>query len=231
MSQKNLSEFETSGVECPTCSRIFDGENGMKVHHAQAHGQSIAGRRVECSFCGSSFRRKEAASTDSDQEFCSRDCYHSWNKETGARSGENNPQYKEPVELECEWCESKYKVPPVHKESRFCSADCRHEWLSSRTGRDNPLWQGGTDWYTSIRQELGPTGWHTLRKEHLGDECELCGDETSPRGRDLSLHHIVPVLSGGTNGAYNFMTLCEPCHSKVESYCSDLPGFDTFLTE
>lgn len=185
-------------------------------------------QRKKCDQCGGFF---EKVPSKSNQRFCSENCYHTYVRETGILKGENNPCYKERLVLECEWCHSEYKVPPVHKNSRFCSADCRHEWLSSRTGKEHPLWEGGTDWYTTIRQELGPTGWHTLRKKNLKNKCELCGVDESPNGRDLSLHHIVPVLSGGTNSEYNFMTLCEPCHSNVESYCSDLPGFEKVLLE
>jgi len=232
MRQKELTDFQTSGVECPTCGRDdFSKEGHMKSHHARVHGESIAGEKVECAYCGKSFRRPEGNQTESDNEFCSMECYQSWNRDTGALAGENNPQHKEPLTLECEWCDSAYEVPPVHEDSRFCSAECRHDWMAHRTGPDHPLFNGGHEYYRAVRRALGPTGWGTLRQEQLGDKCDMCGSEESPRGRDLSLHHIIPVMAGGTNHGDNFMTLCEPCHSEAESYCSDLPGFDRILAE
>jgi hypothetical protein len=181
----------------------------------------------KCDRCGVKYEVREK----SDKRFCNRECYHSYNKETGRLKGESNPQYKEPVELECEECSETYFVPPVHSGSRFCSTECHNEHKRSITGPEHPLYKGGYDYYVAIRSGLSSVGWETHRQRHNKDECEICGAETSPHGNDLSLHHIVPVLSGGTNGAYNFMTLCEPCHSKAESYCSDLPGFGSVLVE
>lgn len=231
MSQHTLDEYQSSGIECPRCDYSSDGYQGLGAHWRHNHDGIPPWKKTECEFCGGVFSRASGNRTDSDNEFCSRDCYHSWNKETGALAGENNPQHKEPLTLECEWCGSEYEVPPVHKDSQFCSRECHYEHESTITGPDHPLHQGGRDYYVAIRRALGPTGWGSLRKKHNADKCEMCGAETSPRGRDLSLHHIVPVLSGGTNGAYNFMTLCEPCHSKAEAYCSDLPGFGRILAE
>ena len=173
----------------------------------------------ECKQCGGSF----SATVNSPKKYCSRNCYHSWNKENGVLRGENNPKWKADLEFECEQCGDKYTRPESHKEfTRFCSDECRSEHLTTVTGNDHWHWQGGKNYYTAIRSSLGPTGWHTQREKHLQDECEMCGSETSPGGRDLSLHHIIPVLSGGTNGEYNYLPLCEPCHSKVESTTSDI---------
>jgi hypothetical protein len=202
------------GMDC-----LSKGKEGKKPHNKNREIRN-------CGYCSGEFE----VTVNSEAKFCSRECYHSNNKETGALKGENNPIYKEPVEITCEWCGGTDMVPPVHSDRRFCEAECKHEWMASRTGPDHPLFEGGRDYYVAIRRALGPTGWESLRQEYNKNECKMCGAETSPRGRDLSLHHIVPVLSGGTNGGYNFMTLCEPCHSKAETYCSDLPGFERYLT-
>lgn len=42
-----------------------------------------------------------------------------------------------------------------------------------------------------------------------GYKCNSCGT-----GRDLTLDHIVPVLSGGSNEPDNLQTLCRSCNSK-----------------
>lgn len=229
MTQKTLGDYSSTGHECEICGKSFDNIKARNGHRA-SHSDEIS-HSVNCDYCGGEFEKKPASQRKSENDFCSQDCYHSWNRETGARAGENNPQYKEPVTLVCEWCECEYEVPPVHKDSRFCSQECQSRHKETILGADHPLYGGGYEYYVAIRRALGPTGWESLRKKYNGDECEMCGAETSPRGRDLSLHHIVPVLSGGVNHEDNFMTLCEPCHSKAEAYCSDLPGFEKILVE
>lgn len=221
MEQSTLQEFESAGLQCPKCEYTTDTLQGLGTHWRHNHDGIPTWKRTVCEQCDETFSRSPGDKTDSDNEFCSQDCYHAWNKETGALSGENNPLYKERLEKVCESCGESYTVYPVHSESRFCSAPCRHEWLRTRTGPEHPLWEGGVNWYRSIRSALGPAGWKTLRKQNLVNECELCGSHESPGDRGLSLHHIVPVLYGGTNSPDNFMTLCEPCHSKVESYIKE----------
>lgn len=80
------------------------------------------------------------------------------------------------------------------------------------TGQDHPAWRGGKSLYHAVIKQLHGPSWRTLRKRHRGDECEMCGK----LDRELHLHHIIPVLSGGTNEPWNFLTLCETCHTAVE---------------
>jgi ribosomal protein L34E len=164
---------------------------------------------TECEQCGSEFQHIPSA----DREFCSRECYYAYDSEQGLKRGENNPNYSGGKQSTvCEWCGEEYKVYPSRRSSRFCSYECMYGSLSHQTGPDHPLWRGGIDWYRKIRSTLGPTGWHTQRKENLGDKCALCGESEGT----LVLHHIVPVLAGGTNAEYNYMTLCQSCHTTVE---------------
>ena len=54
MTQQTLGEFETA-VHCPSCDRQdFDDERAMRIHHKQAHGESLVRRddRYRCSVCG-----------------------------------------------------------------------------------------------------------------------------------------------------------------------------------
>jgi uncharacterized C2H2 Zn-finger protein len=153
------------------------------------------------------------------RKFCSRECYDDW--QSGREWGNSE------VEETCEFCGSQFTRYPSEGTGRFCSAECRHEWLASRTGQDHPLWEGGTDWYRAIRSALGPTGWHTQREKYLSDECELCGESDDT----LAMHHIVPVLAGGTNADYNYMTLCRGCHSSAENFVNKYSEFDRILVD
>jgi len=173
---------------------------------------------LTCDECGDEFSRPPS---EDHSRFCSWACYSNW------REGKTFWSNGGKVSETCEWCGTEFKRYESHGNGRFCSPDCMHEWFASRTGQDHPLWKGGVDWYRAIRSAHGPTGWHTQREEHLGDECERCGasEET------LSLHHIVPVLAGGLNAPWNYMTLCESCHPTVETYVRQFDAFDSVLTE
>jgi|GEM_PF-3032635 len=92
-------------------------------------------------------------------------------------------------------------------------------------GHKNPNWRGGKRIYHAVRSELGPTCWPIQRERHLGNECESCGESDTP----LELHHIVPLMAGGTNAEYNYMTLCAACHNTVEAHTRDLPGMEAVL--
>lgn len=77
------------------------------------------------------------------------------------------------------------------------------------TGQDSPTWRGGKSIYDAVKLNL--SNWQKARRNHRGDECEHCGEADT-----LHLHHIIPVMSGGTNEPWNLMTLCEQCHGSVE---------------
>lgn len=187
-----------------------DCRSEAKSHHQTGERSPVYKRIVkECNQCESKF---EVRPSRDHRKFCSPGCVTDWNNETRSLCE------KEMVEMECGQCGQTFEVYPSRTERRFCSQDCSGDWKSERIGADNPLWTGGTDWYRRIRSALGPTGWSTQRRRHLDGECKLCG-ETDDR---LALHHIIPVLSGGLNGAWNYMTLCTGCHTKVENYTKDI---------
>ncbi|WP_121744877.1 HNH endonuclease [Natronorubrum halophilum] len=299
--------------ECPTCGEEFKNEHGVKIHHARAHGESIAGVSVECAWCGDEFQVDTAEAnahnwhTCTDEcnskyrsenykrennpnsgkwytvecdhcgseydvpehrkgrsRFCSTDCYYSWMSEnqSGEKShawegglevldcafcgdeysvyparkdesrfcsykclgkarsventGSNNPSWKGGnVVLECEYCGDEYETYPSKRDSsRFCSYDCLDLWRAENmTGQDSPSWRGGGRTREAVKKQLHGRSWRTIREQSLGDSCVIC-DQRS----DLCLHHIVPLMDGGTNGEWNLMTLCRTCHTRTEHY-------------
>jgi len=46
----------------------------------------------------------------------------------------------------------------------------------------------------------------------------MCGESAEK----LDLHHIIPLLAGGVNEEWNYMTLCRSCHITVEHYTSTI---------
>lgn len=47
-------------------------------------------------------------------------------------------------------------------------------------------------------------------KEEVGFRCELCGS-----WRGLDVHHIVPVVCGGSDSRDNLIVVCSGCHGKL----------------
>lgn len=55
-------------------------------------------------------------------------------------------------------------------------------------------------------------------KERVGAICQICGEppfETRGGGEFCEVHHIVPLKSGGPDGAPNLLAVCPNCHKKL----------------
>lgn len=58
---------------CPTCAEDFRNENGMKVHHKAAHGESLAKTvTLACEWCGEMYEAHPNQAEES--RFCSNGC-------------------------------------------------------------------------------------------------------------------------------------------------------------
>jgi len=194
------------GVECPTCGDQFGHTQGMKTHHALAHGESIAGVVCECEYCGEEYRADPGEAEE--RQYCSQECA-------------DRSRRVERLEFTCENCgESFGRAPGLaqYNANRFCGPDCYGEWYSeNRSGMNSHAWRGGnSDLYNHIRANIGPLSWPRARENarESGDVCHLCGER--PVRRNLQMHHIIPILTGGTNGGWNLLPLCPTCHRKVE---------------
>jgi 5-methylcytosine-specific restriction endonuclease McrA len=112
----------------------------MKSHHAQAHGESIAGVTIVCDYCGEQAEKRQKKARN-DHEFCSRDCYNNWQSEE--LSGENSHAWEgRRLTVECDWCgdsTEKHAVNYEKNERAFCTPSCHGEWISEHnTGENNP---------------------------------------------------------------------------------------------
>jgi len=228
MSQYTLSKFQASGTECPECGRSdFVNRAGMKKHYGRKHEGSIAGVELLCDHCEEPFRKKE--SHISETNFCCFECNSEWLSEN--ITGEDTNLWNGgKVEVECDWCGKFFDRKPSHvREKKFCSRECHANWESeNQTGQDNPAWNGGHDIYRSLRSQL-PKKWEEVRKARRrvdGYECQMCGDTAAEVGRKLDVHHIVPLLSGGLNEAWNLITLCLTCHQKAESKTREILDYN-----
>lgn len=169
--------------ECPTCGRSdFASGQGMKQHHAKTHGESIAGREVECQECGEPFRviscRQKSA------KYCSLECRNrSYTVDrlsktcqvcgggfgvrpsradakvcsTPCRNELVSEMKSQKVSLKCGRCGGSFEAPSsIAPRRRFCSVECKSGWQQEAfSGENSPTWEGG--------------------KEEF--ECEWCGGE------------------------------------------------------
>jgi hypothetical protein len=182
--------------ECPTCGDCFKSEHGVKLHHANSHGESLAYSEYECEICGDTFERKDSEAERRDEAFCSRECYN--NRETTA------------VTFECPVCgetgerkRSEYERWDVS----VCSNECRAEWLSeSQRGDENPNYVHGGDRERFTEYE------RTQIFERDDYTCQDCGE----RGGTLAAHHV-EYVSENPDRAHdidNGVTLCDDCHAE-----------------
>ncbi|WP_080508321.1 HNH endonuclease [Haloparvum sedimenti] len=206
MSQDN-PDGNNGSVECLSCDRAFSTQAGMKKHHAQIHGESIAGIEKVCETCGDTFRVRQSRAETA--RFCSDSCKY------GARfyclvpcsnCGEETPKQQWYLE---------------NHDNQFCDQACLGEWLSKNFhGENHAQWEGGSENY-------GP-GWTETKKDSVrerdGNECRRCGigreDHLDTYGRDLNVHHVVPARKiddpEERHALANLVTLCQSCHPHVE---------------
>lgn len=186
------------------CHAKWKAEKPIEEHPRYKGGLTMN----ECEQCGLAFEvnryRKKTA------QFCSRQCHGRWKTDVGT------------VEVECEWCGqsvTKWNREYESKDHHYCSSTCYGQWTSKhRSGQDHPNWRGGTSVYVAVRELLGDQPWDAIAGRHRGDRCEWCGGG----GEGLHVHHIIPVMCGGTNEPWNLMTLCPSCHRTTEIYTGQL---------
>lgn len=195
----------------------------MKKHYGRQHEGSLAGVEIECDWCGENFRRRESHIKNTN--FCCREHHAKWQSENieGELSNLWNGGKKT---VSCDWCGEEFERKPSHiRENVFCSQDCHGEWEAENlTGQDNPAWNGGRDTYQALRSQL-PGNWDRIRqsvRERDNYECQMCGTHQSELSRSLDVHHIVPIMAGGTHGEWNLISLCLDCHQAAETVTRDV---------
>lgn len=174
-----------------------------------------------CLVCHAVFLRcsREAVKRFLQRKYCSSLCYH--NDGYLRRHG---------VVRICQSCGKSFYTRPYKAKmetNRYCSCKC---WTQSETarkmvsqaskmqrqthpyvGENNPNWKGGVTPQTKLR--LARYGWKLTAKwiKELHNTCERCGT-----AQHLIVHHIRPVIYGGSDAQDNLMVLCNSCHPTVE---------------
>jgi hypothetical protein len=220
-------------VDCPTCDDVFSSTHGMRIHHVQAHGESLAGEKIACEQCGETFTVQRDKVKE--RRFCSRNCVDEWRSETFV--DDEHHRYNR-VTVTCDNCGDEVERPPSlveGSERNFCDADCRAEVVGDelsvrrrgesnpmygKTGEEHPNWSGG------YNQNYGE-GWNQARRQAVDRDdyqCQDCGmsrdEHYDEYGADLEVHHIQPFRTfedaAKANQLSNLVTLCTNCHVERE---------------
>jgi len=140
MSQKQLSDFQSSGVECDYCDRQFSTQAALNSHVGHSHPDK---NRVEykCDWCGELNTTIPSLYNDEMNNFCDGDCrgkyrsenHDAWNKGT-----------TDILQLSCYQCGSDFERPAhqYNGDKSFCSTDCKNNYQKSRDKKDHPRWVG-----------------------------------------------------------------------------------------
>jgi len=215
MMQLPIGAYQTSVSVCPVCKKELASAKGLGPHVRATHPDiHTTTERIRNDFNANPddvLNALHNAAGLTVQEISERFGYH---REQIAESFELlGVERDDRPGLQQNWEDRPEEARMWNKTNASLGAAGRKKnGMKGVTGQDHPNWRGGKSLYHAIVAQLPGPSWRTLRKQHRGNDCEMCGSSD----RELHLHHIVPVLSGGTNEPWNFLTLCQECHTAVE---------------
>jgi hypothetical protein len=154
---------------------------------------------VVCGQCGKSFEKPAAWAKRGRHDFCTKECYDSFQK-------------KDRVTKQCVICGGDFQVRPCeqHKFSTCSRPECR---ASNKRSGHNPNWRGGVS--GPRKSDMSTERYRAWRLGVFERDDYTCqGASCGRRGGDLHAHHIkpwawFPELRYDVN---NGLTLCKPCH-------------------
>jgi len=190
-----------------------------------------------CINCGEDYKTYSCRTS---RKFCSKQCYLEYQKRDNfevecSACGEimELPRYRHKKDrqyhcsyqcrktsktVECSHCGKKFQRKPAEiKDNNFCSRDCMGKWQSENmVGENSPTWLGGWEKYYGANWEEQKN----LARERDDYKCQRCGKKENGKAHDV--HHKTPFRVYGidryteANRLGNLITLCNPCHSKIE---------------
>ena len=142
------------------------------------------------------------------------------------RQGSDEPA----IPVRCERCGIPVQVPRwmMRRKVRlhFCGKACLEAWATVLPDagkrlvlRGRPQFRGG-NWKVQA----------ALARERDGFRCRNCGVTEEKLGRQLDVHHKIPVRlfasAAAANRPDNLISVCRPCHKRMEDSTADeLPLF------
>jgi hypothetical protein len=195
-----------------------------------------------CQHCGKVFKFLSCINKfqPNNGKFCSDKCYHESNRAINicAKCGKEFDVWRcksgrkycgskcagiaktEPIKCICKICGKAYYVNPSRaKITKCCSMKCQFSYVSRLWGYDKikstkKASQKSMDWKIKNNHRLSTKEWETIRRsviERDGGRCTQCGNTKS-----LIVHHVIPWLVCKNDNENNLITLCRPCHYRIE---------------
>ncbi len=190
--------------KCSNCGGEFTGVKKQKYCSVKCWSEHNR-TKIKCLRCGKIFNVENYELKRRKVKYCSFRCY----------KGEGGKTI-----IKCEYCKKnieRYKSH-IHSDIIFCNNKCKGEWQSiNLIGSRNPKWRGGWKKY------YGGNWDEQKNKARLRDNCicQIC--KTKENGKAHDVHHKIPFRIYGlkrykeANDLSNLITLCNCCHSKIES--------------
>lgn len=206
-------------LQCSHCSKAIEREDYQIARNTTGlwfcsydcqkayHTSRATAPELTCPVCGKQFIVKPYRVKPGKQLACSLECRQvllGWGSKL----------------LNCEWCGQEFRRRNAQVNGHnFCSRHCMGQWQSEHvTGEQSPSWRGGwqpyygKDWSKQNRQAR-------KRDDHT---CQGCGVHQNEITYTLEVHHKKPVRlfdnPNDANSLDNLVTLCRPCHVKMDVY-------------
>lgn len=207
---------------CEHCARPFRRHNSYSRFCSIACAASRGiHTRADCAQCGRLFESRRHGA-----KVCSRACVGAYLQlpvVTCAYCGIDFPPHTVGMKFCSKACADAIRAVPAANcaqcgkhfqprtvRARYCSRECG--WAKQRLSYNFRRSWRGPDW-TRISRAIRTRDNHT---------CQQCGATSAQRRMDV--HHIIPWTISHDSSPQNLITLCVPCHRKVETqYWRDHP--------
>lgn len=211
---KKVIQSVAKGQKRFFCSVKCMGLYRRRIYARKNNPNYRGGHYKSCEICGKTFW---VIPSNSNQRFCSRDCYGKWLSvdlkeriEIGTyRMKVPGKDFPHPRGMKGKTHSEKTRrlLSRVHRGKRpHNKYDQMREKLR---GPKNPMWLGGSSfepYALDFNEEL-----KEMVRNRYGRTCQLCGMKEN--GRKLAVHHI--DYDKNNNGLSNLISLCSPCNGRV----------------
>lgn len=192
-------------MECPTCGKSgFRGEHGMKIHHKQAHGESLASVvEVECAWCGDNLTVHEHRFKKQNRFFCNQQHQSYWR--------EDNPDG-------IDW-------PTTRPTSQFATGSRNSNW------KGGPMVEMGPHWYAQRQKALERDGYQCTVCDMSQDEHnDVYGRDLNVHHVTPRRIAKAEGLFEKVNDLCNLVTLCHQHHEEAEAHGGLKPEYPDSVT-